>query len=139
MIRARFLKKQIELKKKANGKAEMKLAVDDFAIYKTKAWSFQEEVRFILFILPTIPIPPDGFSNEKYLRELPDFILNSIINGNGPKLESFDIDINPTVLDNINVTLGPLCDEGDKTMVESLLKTYTKNGSVVKSKISRDN
>lgn len=132
-----YLKDVVDLKIVANGQAEMKLKdVNDFATYKLKVWSFQEEVRFILFILPTIPIPADGFTNEKYLNELPNFIMNSIVTGKGPKLEYFDIDINPDVLDNVEVTLGPLCDTGDEILVDSLLKTYTKNGTIKKSNLT---
>jgi hypothetical protein len=132
-----FLKDVVDLKVQPNGTAKMQLKeVNDFATYKKKIWSFQEEVRFILFILPTIPIPPDGFSNEHYLKALPSHIMNSIINGNGPDLENFDIDIDAKVLDNVIITLGPLCDEGDEIMVDSLLKKYTNNGVLRKSKLT---
>jgi len=117
-----YLKDGVDLKVQPNGVAKMQMKVfNDFGTYKKKIWSFQEEVRFILFILPTIPIPPDGFSNENYLKSLPSHIMNSIINGNGPNLENFDIDIDAKVLDKVIVTLGPLCDEGDEIMVNSLL------------------
>ena len=35
--------------------------------------------------------------------------------------KNFDIDIDAKVLDKVIVTLGPLCDEGDEIMVNSLL------------------
>lgn len=133
----KYLDNVVDLKIQANGKAEMQIKdVNDFATYKQKVWSFQEEVRFVLFILPTIPIPPDGFTNDKYLTELPNHILNSIINGIGPNLDCFDIDINPDVLNKITVTMGPLCNGGDEIMVDSLLKTYTKEGVLQKSKLT---
>jgi len=132
-----YLKDVVDLKIQPDDKAEMVLKdVNDYATYKQSIWSFQEEVRFILFILPTIPIPPDGFSNEQYLGELPSHIINSIMDGNGPNLEYFDIDIDPKVLDNIQVTLGPLCNEGDHILVDSLLKKYTNKGVLHKSKLT---
>ncbi len=45
-----YFKKAIHIEKKENDQAEMKLGVNDFAIFKKKVWSFQEEVRFILFM-----------------------------------------------------------------------------------------
>ena len=132
-----YLKDVVDLKVQPDGKAEMQLKeVNDFATYKNKVWAFQEEVRFILFILPTIPIPPDGFRNDQYIKALPNHIMNSIISGNGPNLEYFDIDINPKVLDNVVVTLGPLCDTGDEIVVDSLLQKYTKKGIMQKSKLT---
>lgn len=132
-----YLKNVVDLKVQPDNKAEMQLkSVNDFATYKQKIWAFQDEVRFLLFILPTIPIPPNGFNNEQYLNALPSHIMNAIINGNGPNIEYFDLDIDPNVLDNIIVTLGPLCEEGDIVIVDSLLKQYTKNGVLQKSKLT---
>lgn len=132
-----YLKDVVDLTVQPDGKAEMKIKeVNDFATYKQKIWAFQEEVRFVLFILPAIPIPSDGFRNEQYLGALPDHILNSIVNSQGPNLEYFDVDINPDVLNNIKVTLGPLCDEGDEILVDSLLKKHTSNGILQKSRLT---
>jgi hypothetical protein len=132
-----YLKDVVDLRVDPDGNANMQLKeVNDFATYKQKVWSFQEEVRFVLFILPTIPIPPDGFSNKRYLRELPSYIMTSIIKGNGPNLKEFYIDIDPNVLENIVVTLGPLCNEGDEVVVDSLLKKYTTNGVMKKSELA---
>jgi hypothetical protein len=132
-----YLNDVVDLKVQPDGKANMQLKeVNDFATYKQKIWAFQEEVRFILFILPTIPIPADGFSNKQYLSALPSHVINSIISGTGPNLEYFDIDINPKVLDNITVTLGPLCDNGDEIVVDSLLQKYTNKGVLQKSKLT---
>jgi hypothetical protein len=132
-----FLKDVVEFKEHPDGKAEMTLRdVNDYATYKQSIWSFQQEVRFVLFILPGLPIPQDGFSNKQYLGNLPTFIINSILSGKGPNLEYYDIDIDPKVMDNIQVTLGPLCNEGDYILVDSLLKKYTNNGVLQKSKLT---
>jgi len=132
-----YLKNVVELRTRPDGITNMTLKrVNDFATYKQKVWSFQEEVRFVLFIQPTIPIPPDGFSNEQYLRELPGHMMNSIIKGNGPNLLDFYVDIDPDVLENIVVTLGPLCNEGDEVVVDSLLRKYTNHGVLKKSELT---
>lgn len=132
-----YLKDVVDLSAQPDGTTKMTLKeVNDFATYKQKVWSFQKEVRFVLFILPTIPIPSDGFSNERYLSALPSHMMNSIIKGNGPNLTDFYIDIDPKVLDNVVVTLGPLCNEGDEIVVDSLLKKYTSNGVMRKSELT---
>ena len=52
------LKDVVDLKVQPGGTAEMKLTkVNDFATYKQRIWSFQEEVRFVLFILIKKTLP----------------------------------------------------------------------------------
>lgn len=132
-----YLGNVVNLTVEPDGKAEMKMAkVNDFATYKQNIWGFEGEVRFVLFILPGIRIPDDGHGNKQYVSALPRHILNSIITGNGPNLEYFDVDINPDILNNIDVTMGPLCDEGDEILVDSLLKKYTSNSTWQKSKLT---
>lgn len=134
---SQFLNNVVDLKTLPDGKAEMKLRdVNDYATHKDKIWSFQEEVRFALFILPAIPIPPEGFNNEQYLSEFPNHVMNSIINGVGPKLSYFDIEIDPAVIEKVTVTLGPLCDAGDEIIVDSLLAKYASGGTIMKSKLT---
>ncbi len=132
-----YLKNVVDIKVQPDGRTELKMKkVNDFATYKQNIWSFQEEVRFILFILPTIPIPPGGFNDVQYLKALPNHIMSAIVNGTGPNLEYFDIDIDSKILDKIVVTLGPLCDEGDETIVDSLLNEYTDNAVLRKSELT---
>ena len=42
------------------------------------------------------------------------------------------------VLDNIEVTIGPFVSDGNKTIIELLLKEYTKNYNNLKESIFRD-
>lgn len=132
-----YLKNAVSLKNNPDGTVNLEISqVNDFATYKHKVWSFQEEVRFVLVILPAIPIPEDGVGSDDYTRDFPNHVIHSITNGNGPKLDYFDMEINPNVLNNINVTLGPLCDDSDATIVEALLEKHTTNGSIRNSSLS---
>ena len=127
----------VEFNKLPDGKANLKINnLFDIASYKKKVWSFQEEIRFILFILPSIPIPSEGFGNENFVTQLPNHFLNCFNNNKGPNITSFDIDIDPDVLDNIKVTLGPLASEGNSLIVQALLQKYTKNGILMNSELT---
>ncbi|GEM_PF-220637 len=129
-------KDAVNLEIDKQGHANLKIdKVTNLAGYKQKVWEFQSEFRFVLFILPSIPIPSSGISDDKYLLQLPSHIIKSIINGNPPKIEYFDVCINPDILDNIVITLGPLASEGDTLIVDSLLRRYTKNGSFRHSRL----
>ena len=107
----------------------------DLPRLKAKAWEFEKEYRFVLFILPAIPIPSGGPSGTDYLRELPDHFLKCLLKGKGPTLDYFDVRLAPKILDQITVTLGPCCTRGDELIVESLLDKYTQNGSVARSRL----
>lgn len=133
---AAIYKDAVDLKLDQEGHADLKIKkVGNLAGYKQKVWEFQSELRFVLFILPSLPIPGSGVPDEKYFSQLPSHVINSIISGIGPTINCFDVEINPQVLDSIVVRMGPLSTEGDRLIVESLLRQYTKNGTVQPSKL----
>lgn len=117
---------------------DTRLSVDhlfDLPRLKAKAWEFEREYRFVLFILPTVPIPPGGPSGTDYQKELINHMLKCLLQGKGPTLDCFDVRLAPEVIDQIAVTLGPCCTRGDRLIIESLLEKYTRNGSVASSKL----
>ncbi|MDD2310264.1 MAG: hypothetical protein PHH91_11850 [Desulfuromonadaceae bacterium] len=127
----------VSVKIEPSGEATATISkVGDFAGYKNKAWEFQSEFRFVMFILPSLPLPPAGFSDPEYIDKIPSHILNCLVKGIGPEIDYFDIQINPEVIDNIEITLGPLSTAADEILVEALLQEYTKNGTVSKSALS---
>jgi len=98
---------------------------------KSKAWEFEREYRFALFILPATQIPPGGPCDQDYM----DHMFRCLIAGKGPALDCFDVRLAPEVLDRIVLTLGPCCAEGDRLVVESLLEKFASNGSIVSSQL----
>lgn len=120
-----------------NGEAKLKINnLFDLASYKKTEWSFQKEIRFILFILPSLPIPNRGISDENYLKDLPNHIINCFKRNIGPDIHYFDVEIAKDTFDNIGVTLGPLASDGERLLVEALLEKYTKNGKLIPSKLA---
>lgn len=133
---ADYYKDAVTINTKDDGKTELKInSVFDLAKYKRKVWGFQSELRFLLFILPSIPIPEKGMSDPVYLERFPNHIINCLINNIPPKINFFDVEINPNVLDNITITMGPYTEESDRILVDSMLKMYTKNGSCKESNL----
>ena len=108
----------------------------NFGMCKSLDWKFQQEFRFALFILPNLPIPPGGITDRSYMERQPGFIMTSILNGVAPKIAHFDVELNPKVFDNIEITLGPLNSESDRIIIEALLKEYTKNGKLKLSSLT---
>jgi hypothetical protein len=125
------------LKIEPGGQAQLTInKTSDLATFKQRVWEFQSEFRFVLLVFPSLPLPARGFSDEQFLSKLPSHILNSILQGIGPAINHFDVDINPDVLDNVIITLGPLASEGDALVVEALLKQYTNSSKLLRSKLS---
>lgn len=106
------------------------------AALKSPDWEFQKEYRYVLLIFPAPPIVkgPDFF--ERFSREMPSFIASSLYNGNGPKIDYFDLELSQSSIDELEITTGPLCTEEDKITVEALLSKYAPSSSLTKSKFT---
>jgi hypothetical protein len=130
-------RKAVDVQLQPENRATLKIErVSDLAGFKNKVWEFQQELRFVLVIFPAIPIPEQGPVTEDYTSRFSNHVLNSILNGVGPSIDHFDVDIEQNALDNMVVTLGPLCTEGDRLIVEALLAKYTKNGKLLPSHLT---
>ena len=128
----------IRVKRNPNGIDGYKFKeIHKLAKFKNKAWSFQKEYRYVMFILPSVPPNPEtGPFGKEFGSRLAPHLDHHLSNGLGPGLDYFDLDIELNVLNNIKVTLGPLCSEGDKLIVKSLIDNYTDNGEVEESKLA---
>lgn len=107
----------------------------ELAVYKSLDWEFQKELRFVIFLLPGIPIPPRGINDKVYSSELPNHMMNCILKHVPPKLNYFDIELSEIALNNIKVTMGPLTTPKDFDNVKSLLEQNTTNGTIEQSRL----
>lgn len=106
------------------------------ATVKSLDWSFQKEYRFVLFIVPSPHIPKDENFFMQLSEQLPDIVAQSFYRGEGPDIDYFDVDISQDAINDIKVTTGPLCTEGDYLVIEALLDKYAPRGKVEKSKFT---
>lgn len=103
---------------------------------KDDDWAFQKEFRFVLLITPSIPVPPDGIGNPDFAKAFPSHVLSSFIEGLDPGIEYYDLELDETILNSIDVTIGPRAEYSDRLLVESLLSKYTKITKVNSSTLS---
>ncbi len=118
---------------------ELKANISDptgIASLKSPDWEFQKEYRYVLFIVPSLPMSNDPNFFEKFSNEIPNIVATSLYQGKGPDLTFFDVDISQSVMNQIEITAGPLCHEGDYIILEALLAKYAPNGSLRKSKFT---
>ena len=102
---------------------------------KTKHWGFQSEYRFALFVLPSLPLPPEGPGSPSFYNSAPAHMMRSIQTGHAPNVQSIDLDFRPDALDGLVITTGPHCSAGAKLSVDALVKQYAPNGRVQSSEL----
>lgn len=99
---------------------------DSLAKFKHKRWSFQEESRFVMLILPSRKI------NNTLDRTN---LLPAINKGETLPMSDYYIGIEDISFTNMEIILGPNCSDADKIIVDSLLKTYGVKSSSRSSKL----
>ena len=129
---------------KKNNEIELKIEPDNFkkmAKFKNKAWDFQDEVRFFLMIFPFKQETDKNLSKEEQEASQVQFLVTCIQNGIPAPINYFDVEIKENILDNIEVTIGPFVSDGNRTIIDLLLKEYTKHynlkESIFKDKIQK--
>lgn len=106
-----------------DGTKSYRINNDAPAIVKNSIWSFQDECRFILKLLPSSII--DQFGKKHHAEELLEKL--------SVEQFFFDIPLDESMFNSIIVTLGPNSTEADRIIVELLLKEFTTDGKLVSS------
>ena len=94
--------------------------------YKNKRWSFQEEVRFALTIVPTIKNPITDQLE----------IIQSVQLGIETPIKFYDLKMDDTAFSKMEITLGPHCTSSDQIILDSLIKTLNPTAIIKQSKLS---
>ena len=98
--------------------------------YKSKYWEFQKEVRYITNVYPGAGI--------KVLDKLPpekqsELLLNGIFSNKDISIDAIYLDLNPQLLNNIEILLGPKISESDRNLVQLLCEKYSPNAVIQNS------
>ena len=104
-----------------NSNGSFNFELSKLGAFKNSRWSFQNESRFVLNIYPK----PSSISvGDKIFATW----LCSVLNQGIPNtIKYYDLDLDISVLNSIDITLCPNMSEGNKILVESLCKTYLHN------------
>ena len=122
----------IELTSGNNGKLSIPL---ELVRMKMKHWEFQSEYRFSFFVLPSFPLPAEGPGAPDFYNNIANHCIQSLLKGRDPGVLFIDVDLKSSALSELVVTTGPLCSEGAKLCVESLVKEYAPLGRVQPSEL----
>lgn len=106
-----------------NGKADAKISLGEIGRYKHKRWAFQNETRFVLTILPFNPLltNPDDVGS---------IVINSYIQNKPIPFTRHFMHLDPSALFNIEITLSPNATEGQRVIVESLIRQYAPSAVI---------
>lgn len=121
----------IKLNIEKNNQASMNVSFKSIGSYKHKRWEFQQESRFVLYCLPHNPLmhvdnPDIGtIMMNIFLRNLP------------LPFDYYDLQLKPSSLDNLIITLSPSATISQKIIVEALRDKFAPNAKVEESKLSR--
>lgn len=107
------------------------IAFGEIGRYKHKRWAFQNETRFALTILPFNPIL---YQNQD---EVGTLALNACLQNKELAFTKYFMNLDERVLDNMEITLSPSSTEGQRTLVNALVKLYAPNAVVKPSALGR--
>jgi|SRR3989339_310675 len=108
----------------------------DLVRLKRPEWQFQEEYRFALLIVPSIPLPPGGPGNEQFATTMPTFVGNCMLEGRPPEIDYIDIDLSDEALAQLKITTGPKCSKGSKVAIRALADRYAPGSEVTESQFT---
>jgi hypothetical protein len=132
-------RKNEAIKKVLNSEGKMQLTIADptgIVSLKSPDWAIQKEYRFVLFIIPTPNIPRDEKFIERFGKEIPNYFASSLHQGKGPIIDFIDVDLCQVAINGMKVITGPMCSEGDYSIVEALLEKYSPSCTIEKSRFT---
>ncbi|MDE7438006.1 MAG: DUF2971 domain-containing protein [Muribaculaceae bacterium] len=93
---------------------------------KKKDWSFQNEARFVLMLMHTLPQKWNGL-----IIDAPNYCFTEYefppIDSEGNELKYYDIEIDEDAFDYLEVIAGPETDDNDKRIIKDLLSKFAPN------------
>ena len=105
----------------------LNVALGALGIHKPTIWHFEQEWRFRLIVHPY------GF--REINPEDTSFAHRAFEARKDLGFESYFLEITDEAYSRMEVTLGPSCTEGDRTITEALMQKYNPNASLVSSVI----
>lgn len=112
-----------------DGTYHANIAFGEIGRYKHKRWTFQNESRFVLTILPFNPIL---CANQEDVGSL---ALNACVQNKELSFTKYFMHIDEDVLTNIEITLSPNATDGHRTLVDALVQLYAPNAFVKNSSL----
>lgn len=110
------------------GRADAHISFGEIGRYKHERWAFQHETRFALTILPFNPFHANP-------EEVSTIALNAFLQNKPVSFTEYFMHLDESVLNNIEITLSPNATDGQRVIVESLVKLYAPGATIKPSSL----
>ena len=107
---------------------KMSLRLNDIGSFKHIDWSFQEECRFRLIILPNVG---NDIGDKRYI----DYLMSCIRKEIYAPFRSYFLKLKEDIFNDAVITLSPFSTEADKIIVHALCQKYAPNARIVDSSL----
>jgi hypothetical protein len=126
-----YTKDAIQITNIKDGRGDVKMEMKPFGYYKNKRWEFQDEVRFVLYILPCNPML------EATNPEVGSIVMQSLLANKLLPFTYYDMQLKDEVLNTIEITLSPSASEAEKLIVRALVDKYAPNAQINDSTLGK--
>lgn len=115
---------------KTQNKESAQLEFGKIGKYKSKYWEFQNEVRYLTNVFPGAGV--------RVLDKLPpekqsELLFRAISSNKDVPIDAIFLDLNPQILSNIKILLGPTISESDRILIKILCEKYAPNADIQNS------
>lgn len=105
-------------------RGDFSVDMKSFGYYKNKRWKFQDEARFVLYVLPFNPML-DGANPE-----LSTIVTQSLMQNKSLPFNYYDMQLNSDAMDSIEITLSPSATDAQRTIAMALIEKYAPKAKI---------
>ncbi len=110
-------------------KEEFQIIISKMGIYKNTHWQFQNEWRYLMSFFP-LNLSINFTSSQESFKTLVSNLVQGI---EIPPFEHFDLELDPDVLKDMEITFSPEISVANKTIVETLIQKYNPSATLKES------
>lgn len=126
-----YTKDAIRITNIKGNRGDMNMEMKPFGYYKNKRWKFQDETRYVLYILPLNPLL------ESENPEISSIVIQSLLNNKSLPFSYYDMQLKDEALDNMEITLSPSVTEAQRIIVQTVIDKYAPKAKVNDSTLGK--
>lgn len=117
--------------KEGNGYNRIIINHENIGKYKHKQWSFEQETRFFLFILPSKKFK----SSEDVVKSYEQWLYDVWTQNKKNIISEYYMKLKDNIFDDMEIMMSPNCSESKKIIVESLCKEFAPKATISESRL----
>ena len=111
---------------------ELSINIEAFGTYKNKRWKFQNESRFVLYILPYNLLVKSNYSVENVT-----IAKKALMEGKELSFNYYDMQLKEEAINSMEITLSPSITEAQRIIVEALKDKYAPQAKILDSTLGK--